>query len=373
MMADHAEADLDRAAGRFTRMSLWRQAMRWLRSQPKKPLTTFEQALIANSLIILGSTVAAYWVTHQVLETYHFLIDSLFVLLATLIGVGVNAIFLRRLFAPLIEMQTTIEAIQSGTSDRRAMVDVRAADVAQLAEAFNAMLDALEAQRHARLREIATAQEEERRRLALELHDATGQDLTALILRLEMLRQDLGDPALEREALVRHLDTISEQAQRALQGVQVLARQLRPSILDDLGLVAALRWLGQEMSHDGAAEVHVIINEPEAATELDSTLSHLAETMLFRVAQEALSNATRHSEARHIALSLKYTMHALILTVQDDGRGFELETTAGRRGSGLRGMRERLAVVSGRLAIRSRPGAGTSIEAWVPLSSGEEP
>jgi two-component system sensor histidine kinase UhpB len=340
-------------------------------AQQTNKLTTFEQALIVNSIIILGSTVAAYWVTHQVIETYHFLIDTVFVLLATLVAVGFNAFFLRRTFAPLLAMQATIQAIQAGATDRRAVVDGRAADVARLATTFNAMLDALDASRRARLREIAAAQEEERRRLALELHDATGQELTALILRLEVLGQDLADPAGDREVLLARVEAVTEQAQQALQGVQALARQLRPSVLDDLGLAEALRWLGREMSQEDATQVQVVIRDGEEHRERPHRLAPIAETMLFRVAQEGISNAIRHSGARKVALALARLPAGTRLTLSDDGCGFDVEQ-AEQRGTGLRGMRERMAVIEGRLEVRSRPGAGTTIVAWVPLSEQSE-
>lgn len=327
-------------------------------------LTTFEQVIAANSIIILVNTLAAFLVTHASLEIYHFLIDTLFVLLATLAAIAMNALFLRQAFRPLFAILTTIRAIEAGDTTRRAPVSSGAPDAATIALAFNAMLNRLEAQQHARLREIAQAQEDERRRLALELHDDTGQTLTALMLRLEALREDLESQPDPPATLIAQIETPMHLAQRALTSVQDFSRQLRPAVLDDLGLAAALRWLADEMGRGAGLAITAQIDAPPRLS-----LPPLVETVLFRIAQEAVANAARHSGGQHVALRLTLAGPTLTLQIADDGRGFAADQT--RQSVGLAGMRERIQMIGGRLTIRAEPGRGTTIAAEVPLGGSE--
>ena len=151
-------------------------------------------------------------------------------------------------------------------------------------------------------------------------------------------------------------------AQRTLLGVQRLAQQLRPTLLDDLGLSAALHWLAEEMQRGTATRIIVTANEPRVAL---SEQQALRETMLFRVAQEALTNALRYSAAATVHLILRRTTRHLTLTVRDDGTGFSL--TDHGAGTGLGSMQERMTLIGGRCAIRSVQGVGTTIIARVPL------
>ena len=324
--------------------------------------TTFEQVILINSLIIVGSTLSAFAVTHAAAEPYHFLIDTLFVLGATLAAVGINVFLLRRTFRPLFALLNTIDAVRDGTTQVRAPIADRATDVAQIAHAFNAMLDSLDAMHQAGLRAAAQAQETERRRLALELHDATGQELTALLLRLELLRQDLVEQEAPAQTQAQMQGAI-DLTQQTLTGVQRLAHQLRPAVLDDLGLPAALQWLANQFGTEPRLRITVSTPLP-----LSVIPSSLAETMLFRVAQEAVANAVRHSAATTIAITLQDDGEAISLTVQDDGSGFDHDTM--QQGSGLRGMQERMAFVGGSCAVETQPGCGTRIRAR--LRYGEE-
>ena len=154
-------------------------------------LSIFERVIVANSAIIVLATAAGWWLTQHNAEIYHFIIDTTFIGLAALAGVVVNFILLRAAFAPLRRVLTTIQAVERG--DLSARVDVRAgdADTATLARAFNGMLDRLAEMRDEAAGLTLRAQEEERRRLALELHDQTGQSLTALTLHAQAIGQTL--------------------------------------------------------------------------------------------------------------------------------------------------------------------------------------
>lgn len=208
-------------------------------------------------------------------------------------------------------------------------------------------------------RSVWRVQEDERRRLARELHDELGQLLTALIHRLD-------HPAGEREGDV-------ELAREALARVRELARLLRPPVLDDLGLAAALNWLGrQSRTH---SRLEVTVRTPAGLGRFDADI----ETLLYRVAQEALTNAIRHADAGRVTILLERLGDRLELRIRDDGRGFEPDSLPqdGERGTGLTGMRERVALFGGTLAIRTAPGHGTEIVAALALpriaANGSEP
>lgn len=342
-------------------------------------LTTFEQVLLGNSLVIIASTLLTFVVTHFALEPYHYLLDTLAVLLAILAGVGVNALLLRHAFGPLFTMLRTIQAVQRGEQEHRVNAQGAPADIEQLAQTFNGMLDSLEATQQAALRAIAQAQEDERRRVALELHDATGQELTALVLKLALIEQDLeaerrmveGDPLSDMDAPLTDHDALHQQlasaiqlAQRTMTGVRSLAQQLRPTVLDDLGLAAALRWLGQELGNRSPGKIQIKTDGGNVR------LPPLVETMLFRVTQEALTNALRHSQARTIVVTFHCTGDRALVTIRDDGVGFTWPFAGS--GIGIRGMSERMALVGGQCQIVSHPGQGATITASVPLPRKQE-
>jgi two-component system sensor histidine kinase UhpB len=332
-------------------------------------LSIFERVIVANSAIIVLATVACWWLTQHNAEVYHFIIDTTFIGLAALAGVVVNFILLRAAFAPLRRVLSTIHAVERG--DLSARVDVRAgdADTATLARAFNGMLDRLAELRDEAAELTLRAQEEERRRLALELHDQTGQSLTALTLHAQAIGQTLAhersDPAIRAQAQAERLNAL---AQRTLVEVQAIARQLRPSLLDDLGVVAALSWLAEdaEARLGVAARVKIAGDQLEAGARVPSEI----ETALYRIAQESLTNAVRHGKARNIAIQLRSSAQALTLTIADDGAGFALgdETSWRERGGlGVYGMRERARLLGGSLRLRSAPGCGCVVRATIPM------
>jgi len=206
------------------------------------------------------------------------------------------------------------------------------------------------------VRRVVQAQELERRRLARELHDETGQALTSILLGLKPLEDALaGHPAHAA------LGELREQVVSALQDVRRLAVELRPAVLDDFGLVPALERL-----IDGFAEqsdVHVDFHSALGQARLPGDV----ETALYRVVQESLTNTVKHANAQHISVSLTRRESGVVAVIEDDGEGFD-QRAVSAEGIGLIGMRERLALLDGRLAVESRPGAGTTVVAEVPLS-----
>lgn len=203
-------------------------------------------------------------------------------------------------------------------------------------------------------------QEEERRRISRELHDGLGQNLTALKHRLSLLAaRGATDPAW-----TSGLEEAIELCDQSLAETRELSRLLRPQILDDLGLEAALGWLGRTLGPPAGLEVQVRVYP---LPPLDGDL----QTLAFRVAQEALVNVARHAGARQAWVHVRESAGYLRLEIGDDGRGFDVAgaQAKGRRGesAGLAGMRDRLALYGGQLRIESGPG-GTRVEAAVPLS-----
>ena len=230
--------------------------------------------------------------------------------------------------------------------DGRAGLDDLAAENARLAAALSEQRQAF-----GRLaRAVWRLEDEERRRLARELHDALGQELTVLGLAVRRL------PAGAAR------DEAAAQADRCLDAVRDLSRLLRPPVLDDLGLEAALQWLARRTREGAGLPVRTEL----AVGALDDPR---AESLLFRVAQEAVTNAVRHAGANKAELSLRRAGDRVELTVRDDGRGFDPETL--EPGIGIAGMRDRCALLGGELAVDSAPGRGTTVRASLRLSPGQ--
>jgi two-component system, NarL family, sensor histidine kinase UhpB len=228
-------------------------------------------------------------------------------------------------------------------------------EVARIELAFLRMMRRLEAERRRAGSATLHAQEEERARVARDLHDEVNQSLTGLLLRLEAARE-AAPPELEAE-----LADTKALANQAMTELLSLARQLRPTALDDLGLVAAI---GGQVEQLGRGEI-------EAHLQAEGGFSDLGDDqqlVVYRVTQEALNNAARHSEAGRVEVRLRRdSSDGVILEVSDDGRGFAFDES--QRGLGIGGMRERALLVGAELTIESRPGAGTTIRLDVPGES----
>lgn len=278
--------------------------------------------------------------------------------------------FSRRITRPVQRLRDAALAVQAGDLTRRVAVD-RSDEIGQLASAFNAMtaelarsgaeLQQKEEMRARLLQKVITAQEDERKRIARELHDETSQALTSLMVGLKVLedRCELEAP----QEMVAYLRTLTG---KTLETVHDLALQLRPSVLDDLGLVPALRRLASDFQRASVASVTFETNLA-ASPRLPATL----ETTFYRIAQEGLTNVARHAGATAVSLLLEVRSGLLQLILEDNGRGFEPTQLDGRgphdRCLGLFGMRERAALAGGTLAIEASPGHGTTLFVKVPL------
>ena len=271
--------------------------------------------------------------------------------------VALNLLLLRRVLSPLFRLTQAMSSVDPDRPGRRlSAIDPRSSEGQALAAAFNAMLDRLESARREAARTALAAQEAERLRVARELHDEIGQTLTAVTIQAE--RAADGDPALASAALRGVADAVRD----SLDEVRRIARELRPEALDDLGLVNALIALCTRIdAQDG----------PVVRRELQGKLPELSpdvELVIYRIAQESMTNALRHSGARSVTVSLKADAETLTLRVVDDGKGMPVHQASGT--AGIAGMRERALLIGGRLSIESRPDHGTEVRLSIPV--GEE-
>jgi two-component system sensor histidine kinase UhpB len=226
-----------------------------------------------------------------------------------------------------------------------------AKEVRELADAFNDMLDRLEDERRDSARRAVRAQEAERRRLARELHDELGQSLTGVLLQIDQAIRapDEGD-----------LEEAREGARRSLDDVRRIARDLRPDTLVELGLPSALNALATRFTRQTGVVVDRRLDPDLPALHED------VEVVLYRVAQEALTNVARHADARQVTLQLSHTDDAVRLTVDDDGRG--VPSYLGHEARGITGMRERALLVHGRLVVGHAPPGGTRVRLEIPAA-----
>jgi signal transduction histidine kinase len=239
-------------------------------------------------------------------------------------------------------------------------------------EALRSGKDELEmrvAERTTELRHLSarllTAQETERRRISTELHDELGHSLILMKFRSGLIAKELRD---DQSAAREECRTLSGSIDQTIEDVRRLSRDLRPSILEELGLSATLRWLANNCRRDGH-DVAATIGE------VDHLVSSEAQVVLYRIIQQALTNASKHSAARHVALSVERRGDRLSLVVEDDGEGFDVNEAVMRspseRGLGLATMQERAWMLGGSLSVWSEKGKGTRITLGVPLQEGK--
>ena len=264
---------------------------------------------------------------------------------------------------PLSALESTATRLAAGDMEARVETSVLAdRDMARVGTTLNALLDRLTEDR-ARERQLAaqviSAQDEERARVARELHDSTAQILTAVMLQLGAAARESTSSALDaRIAILREL------AAEALEEVRSLSHTMHPRVLDDLGLVAALDWLARQTRTQSPLDVQV------DATDFDPPIPAPLAAALYRVAQEALRNAARHADAKRVDLRLRRDGASAVLEIEDDGQGFDVALAEKRRpGMGLFSMRERIGLVGGRFSVHSTPERGTHVVAIVPLAN----
>jgi two-component system, NarL family, sensor histidine kinase UhpB len=303
--------------------------------------------------------VAAVVVTLLVLEPRKlssFALDEAVILVAALALVAlVNLMILRRVVRPLEALTALARRVDLARPGERIPHAEPTSEAGELSLTFNEMLARLEAERREATGRVLAGQEAERLRIAQELHDQVGQELTAVLLGLARVQSGLASPLRE------DVGDVQEAVRSSLEDVRRIALELRPEALDDLGLVSALAVLGERFAQRSGLAVSQDIDERLPALDPD------AELVIYRVAQEALTNAARHSGSERASLSLGWQDEALVMTVADDGRGLP---TDARPGTGIRGMRERAALIGALLEVGSgADGRGCMVELRVAPAS----
>jgi two-component system sensor histidine kinase UhpB len=313
------------------------------------------QILAVNVLLVVATLFAASAAASMNLELDGQRWQFLLLAMTTLLVLLVNMMMLRRRFSPLerlIEQMEDVDPAHPSWTEDADDAD-RFEEVDRLAASFRRMLRRIESERQRSGLLVLRAQEEERRRLAYDLHDEVNQALTAILLRLQALSHDAPPE------MVEELSELKRLVNQAMGELLQLARQLRPSALDDHGLLPAIESQVRRFSQQTGIETDL---------ETDGAASALApdqEIAVYRIAQEALANIARHADASRVEVALASSGHGVSLTVRDDGRGFELNGGS-RRGLGLDGMAERARLVGGDLTIDSSPGGGTALKLRVP-------
>jgi two-component system sensor histidine kinase UhpB len=259
-------------------------------------------------------------------------------------------LLIRRSLAPLDRMTRLMDDVDLLRPGAR-LPEAGAGAVARLVRTFNAMLARLEAERGASSAAALAATEAERQRIAAELHDEVGQNMTAVLMGIKRAAARAPDD------LAAELDTLAETVRGGLDEVRGIVRRLRPGVLADLGLISALGALASEFSG------HTGISVRQGVAPGLPALSPEAELVIYRVAQEGLTNVGRHSRATQAELTLSRQGDAVALRVADDGHG----RGDAPEGAGIRGMRERALLIGASLTIGPRPGGGTEIRMVVPL------
>ncbi len=321
----------------------------------------FYKVLLANSFIIFVGATGGTWLASQLNSTPNTPIYLVvFIAVGWLVSVALNFVVLQIAFRPLMDLGKVMSRVQKGERSLRAPLTGFDPQADMLARTFNMMLEAIDDANRLRANQIITAQEQERKRIARELHDETSQVLTSLLISLAVLEESVTtDEAHQRITETRAL------AHQTLRAIRNLSIDLRPSALDDLGLLPALRWYVKEYQHKFPIEVNF---QP---TGFKKRLPPEMETALYRIIQESLTNIAKHAQAHAVTITLREDTDAVYATISDDGKGFDLEelqrTQDRDRGLGLVGMHERAHLLDGTLSIESAPGKGTTIQFCIPL------
>ncbi len=344
-------------------------------------LPLFWRLLGVNLIVVLGGAVIGTWLTQRLVLSGSFtpVTHALLVLAALCLSAGLTMLLLRETFRPIHSLRQATRRFNAGDHSARAtLTALTDPDVAALVVDVNALWDRLEADA-ATIREktdqaerlaaqVIMAQEEERRRVARELHDEAGQALTAVIIGLErglasMPEVYAADLPVQPRKLISDLRDLAAQT---LDEVRKLALELRPSVLDDLGLVAALRQYVRSTGERSGLIAQLTVTGWDEAFSNDR-LAPQVETALFRIAQEALTNAIRHARATSVQVRLRRTSDTVNLEVRDDGIGLGAAAPSDGEHLGMFGMRERARLLGGSFIATPVSPRGTLVQVSVPL------
>src|SRR5919106_2276306 len=267
------------------------------------------------------------------------------------IMLAVNLLLMRRAFAPLTRLMATMNRVDPLRPGGRMPVVGPSSEVTVLAREFNAMLDRIETERRDSAHRMTVAEDNERRHLATELHDEIGQTLTALVLQISRMKVKGGSPD--------DLDEALSTAEGALEDVRRIARRLRPEVLDELGLTAALTTLCNRLSSQTGLVIH------RTPPETPPPLTPDEQLVVYRIVQESLTNVVRHSDASEARVTLRADIDGVEVVVDDDGAGLPAEGVPLE--GGIRSMRERALLIGAELTWTTADGGGSMIRLQVPV------
>lgn len=323
---------------------------------------------IGNGFVIaigaIGGTYLTRLLADQAVDWWLILI---FLGIGTILSVTINFWIIKSALRPLNELSTLIDRVPKDHSQiDPQFLQPTDPDIYQLASTLDSLVRQLN-ERNQELQALSehaiNALEEERRRIALTLHDDTGQALSMLIINLERLENQISSEEIE---LKEKLVTTRKLAQQSLANLRMIVYGLRPTILDDLGLVPAIRWYART----NLEEVGIMV-ELHTNGEVEPLSPQLKST-LFRIAQEAINNIVKHSKAKQVEIKLSQCEKNIQLEVQDDGEGFDLtivrQEALRLQHLGLLGIQERAELAGGEVQLSSVPGSGTHILVKVPFS-----
>jgi two-component system, NarL family, sensor histidine kinase UhpB len=312
--------------------------------------------VFAVNAVLLGAVAALLIFSPVEIDAPIKLTQALIVVGGLFVGVIANALFLRRAVEPLERLAQRMETVDVLRPGQRLPVD-RGDEVGRVLDAFNRMLDRLERERQESGRRVLAAQEAERIGIARDLHDEVGQLLTGALLQLNSIAESA--PAHREE-----LHEAREAVRRALEEVRRISSELRPEMLEHLGLVSALTELSTTFAR---------VTGLELERRFDQSLPELTrdtELAVYRIAQESLTNVARHAHAKRVTLALERGPDSVVLRVVDDGRGFD---GVPEEHGGLRSMRERALLVEGALAFKNGRQSGVEVRLEVPANTAAQP
>jgi two-component system sensor histidine kinase UhpB len=315
-------------------------------------MSLFWRVLAANAAILIAGTLVLLFAPGP-LHKHTADLDVAALLIGLLIMVAVNGTLLRRLFVPLERLARRMQTADVLRGSQPVPIE-GAGEIGTLGRAFNGMMERLEAERREAVTRALEAREEERRRLARGLHDEVGQSMTAVLLQLRGLIADALPEQRERLAEAQNV------VKTSLAEVRRLAQELRPELLDHLGLSSAITNLASDFERDSQVRVR-----REIARNLPP-LDPRVELVVYRVAQESMTNVARHANASEVLVSLESANGSVVLRVVDNGRGFPQEHV---EAGGLRGIRERALIANAAVAIKPGPDGGVEVRLEVPTST----
>ncbi len=348
---------------------MWLASFR--RSWNRSPL--LYKVLAGNAIVVITGAIGGTIITNALVEVAEVWLALFFATIGILLSLVINYLILRNALRPMDALQRLVERIDRGdTSVRAPTEDIGDPQLRRFALALNTMLERLAAHmkmietNRAQVRrlsgQVLTVQEEERKRIARELHDDTSGALARVLLNIEMCEEVLPEDLASVREKMRGTRILAEQT---LENVRKMIFDLRPTLLDDLGLAAAIRWYAKNSLEPAGIQVQV-----DASNHIGRAPARI-ETAMFRIAQEAINNIIRHACAQHAFVQLKRERSMWYLVVQDDGRGFDMTAPPGEGNGnhhwGLFGIQERVEVLSGKADLQSSPGKGTTIRVEIPV------